>query len=834
MQDILYKMKRKALDMFSEVSPLEQMRDMPPSMSELRRLADRYKLSDLLPYESYDDINGLYWNTETVGILLQAMPTTGLDQSDLNVLSGVFAQGLEPGTTVQFTLIASPDIDPLLNHWKNQRSGSIHAFLTEKRVNYLRQGAWKPLFKDQPQMVRDFKLLVSLEIPKQRHFDTDSPEIKNLVRVRDSLMGVLSSAKIFAEPCHPDELLNIMDVLLNPTDQPRMRAEWNENGKTISAQMVSEETAIWTGRDSLGLTCNGFEIDVRPFSVRQYPKAWAGWSMGNLIGDLFSNLLRIPSPFIYTVTAEMGDPVAMATKAKFKAARATQMTESPLGKFVPAWAERKQEWQFVTKLQEDGHRMVNLHWQGVLFSVPEEADFAEQRFKATFESRGWRMQRDRFIALPAFLSAMPMSAGVSRIKELGDTGRLTTAMSWTAINTAPLVAEWKGTGTPLLMLVGRRGQLQMIDNFDNTKGNYNIACAAASGAGKSFFTQELIMSTLGTGGRCWAIDSGRSYESLCGLVGGDFLEFSTETNICLNPFTRIVNMDETLPVLTQLFNEMATGSGQPLNSLQQSYVQEALTKVWQDYGNQATVTHVASFLQSNQYDGAQIVGRMLFPYTKNGAYARFFEGEANINLDNPFVVLELGELDSKRDLRSVVLMLLMTSITEAMYLSDRKQKKLCIIDEAWKLMSGGNAGEFIEEGYRIARKFGGAFMTVTQGINDYYKSPTAEAALANADWMFLLRQKPEAIKAALKDERLASSEGMASILSSIDTVHGLFSEIAVVGPEGMSIGRLIVDSFSEKLYSTQAAEYQAIKDMQAQGMTLVEAIDKLAQAGGRL
>lgn len=831
---IFYNLKRKAMEMFNEVSPLEQMRDLPPSMQELKRLTERYKLSDLLPYESYDEDTQLYWNAETIGILLIGSPTTGLDPASLNVLGGVFGQGLDVGTTVQFTLVASPDVDPILNHWKNQRSGSIHAFLTEKRVNYLRKGAWKSLFKDQPQMVRDFQLLISLEIPKQRHFTTDSPEIKNLIRTRDALTGVLSSAKIFANPCHPDQLINLLDSLLNPTDQPRMPAKWDGGGKPIRNQIVSEETALWTGRDSLGINCNGFEVDVRGFSVRQYPKAWAGWSMGNLIGDMYSNLLRIPCPFIQSVTAEMGDPVAMGAKAKFKAARATQMVESPLGKFVPAWAERKQEWQFVTKLQEDGHRMIDLHWQGVLFAQPEEADFAEQRFKATFESRGWRMQRDRFIALPALLSALPMSAGPSRIKELKDTGRMTTSMSWTAINTAPLIAEWKGTGTPLLMLTGRRGQLQMIDNFDNTKGNYNIACAAASGAGKSFFTQELIMSTLGTGGRCWAIDTGRSYESLSGLVGGDFLEFTPDTDICLNPFTRIANFEETLPILNQLFNEMATGSGQPLNSLQQTYIQRALTQAWNDYGNQATVTHVAKILEDNEYEGGQIVGRMLYPYTKDGAYARFFEGESNINLDNPFVVLEMGELDAKAELRSVVLMLLMTSITEAMYLSDRKQKKLCIIDEAWRLMSGGNAGSFIEEGYRVARKFGGAFMTVTQGINDYYKSPTAEAALANADWMFLLRQKPEAIKAALKDDRLASTEGMTSFLTSIDTVHGLFSEIAIIGPEGMSVGRLIVDSFSEKLYSTQADEFQAIKDMQAQGMSLVDAINKLAEASGRL
>ena len=36
---------------------------------------------------------------------------------------------------------------------------------------------------------------------------------------------------------------------------------------------------------------------------------------------------------------------------------------------------------------------------------------------------------------------------------------------------------------PLLMLLGRRGQIMHIDPFDNKKGNFNVAVAAGSGNG---------------------------------------------------------------------------------------------------------------------------------------------------------------------------------------------------------------------------------------------------------------------------------------------------------------------------------------------------------------
>lgn len=49
------------------------------------------------------------------------------------------------------------------------------------------------------------------------------------------------------------------------------------------------------------------------------------------------------------------------------------------------------------------------------------------------------------------------------------------------------------------------------------------------------------------------------------------------------------------------------------------------------------------------------------------------------------------------DLRAVVLMLLMRMITNEMYLGDRTQDKVVLIDEAWDLMSEGSSGQFIEK-----------------------------------------------------------------------------------------------------------------------------------------
>ena len=114
---------------------------------------------------------------------------------------------------------------------------------------------------------------------------------------------------------------------------------------------------------------------------------------------------------------------------------------------------------------------------------------------------------------------------------------------------------------------------------------------------------------------------------------------------------------------------------------------------------------------------------MLYPYTKEGMFGRYFEGKSNIDLNNSFVVLELDGLSDKGNLRSVALFILMIQINQVMYLSgNKRQIKQVIIDEAWQLLGKGRAGEFIEKGYRVARKYGGSYMTITQKISDYSNS----------------------------------------------------------------------------------------------------------------
>jgi conjugal transfer ATP-binding protein TraC len=367
----------------------------------------------------------------------------------------------------------------------------------------------------------------------------------------------------------------------------------------------------------------------------------------------------------------------------------------------------------------------------------------------------------------------------------------------------------------------------LLDLFDSP-GNYNAVVAAASGSGKSFLVNELCLSYLAAGGRVWVIDIGRSYQKLCRLLQGDFIEFKPEAPPCLNPFSRVRDLDgeeSDLDLLIPIIGQMASPS-RPLTDLERSFIEKGIRQAYGRFAAATTVTAVAEELRQLGDSRASDLATMLYPYTRKGRYGRFFEGEMSLQSKNPFVVLELEELRGKGDLRSVVLLLLIYYIQTEMYSGERSQKKLVIIDEAWDLLGEGNTAKFIEHGYRRFRKYNGGITTVTQGINDLARTDAGRAALDNSDFLFLLRQKAESLMALKETGRLLMDEALFEYLSTLHTVPGRYSEVYVRTPLGAGIGRLVVDRFTQLVYTTNPVEYARVEEYQRQGLGLVEAIER--------
>ena len=508
---------------------------------------------------------------------------------------------------------------------------------------------------------------------------------------------------------------------------------WNP-WDALAMQLTDPEYRLRVYPHRLLLDSETQQWDVRCFTVSHFPRKSTQWQMTDAIGQLFNDALQIPCPFVISLAIRSMDLEKSSAMAQMKFMNKDSTAKSPLAKFKPGAGKEYEDWRLVRQRLSEGDRLVKVFYQVIFYARPDDAPNSERKLRDLYRANGWKLHKQSYLQLQSWLAMLPMMMTEGLYDDLKLLGRLRTLTAFNAVTIAPLQGEWKGTQRPSLLLPGRRGQIAHWNPFDNIEGNYNVAIAAASGRGKSVLTQEYIVSIVGSGGRVWVIDVGRSYEKTCRLLGGEFIEFKPDNLISINPFTFITQFDESLELLKPLTASMARPSSRASDE-EVAYLEKALKVAWHEKGHEATFTDVANWLSTQSDSVCKNLAHLLYPYTKEGMYGRYFEGACSIHLDNPFVVLELEELKAKKDLQKIMLLVLMYQISQRMYLGNRGQMKSCIIDEAWDLLSGENAGaaQFIETGYRRARRYNANFVTITQSINDYFKNATSIAAYENSD-----------------------------------------------------------------------------------------------------
>jgi conjugal transfer ATP-binding protein TraC len=802
-----------------------------PSDAVIRDFFEQYPLSSLLPYESYDEAHALFINKKSIGFMLEVSPLMGASVETENILASLFTDVIPSHADVQFLLWASPKIGRICDGFEAARRGSGASFewLAKQRTDFLKKGALQSLARNGTFILRDFLPYVVVSIPKKHREAECQPEIDELVALRQDIQSSLKSVNIESRSIPINNFIRLLWDLLNPSSNVYPSDEcWNEL-EPLHTQLTDPETHYAVYSNKVISESEEEHWDIRSFTVRKFPKRHAPGHMTEAIGQLFNTALQIPCPFVISLTVRPADHERSAGRAQLHYLNKDKTARSPLAKFKPTASAECQDWAQVRNRLSEGDRLVKVFYQVVTYALACDANTAERKVRDLYRANGWKLSKERYLQFPSWLSLFPMMMTEGFYQDKKILGRLRTLTAFNAITIAPLQGEWKGSRSANLLLPGRRGQLATWSPFDNQEGNYNVAIAAKSGSGKSVLTQEYIVSLVGSGGRVWIIDVGRSYEKTCRLLGGEFIAFLPEKTLCINPFTFISQFDESLELLKPLTAAMARPHGQATDE-EMTWLEKALKAAWQQEKNQATLTTVATWLSQVGDPLCDTLAHLLYPYTKEGMYGRYFEGECSVNLENRLVVLELEELKAKKDLQKMVLLVLMYQISERMYLGNRLQTKSCVIDEAWDLLDGDNAttAKFIETGYRRARRYNANFVTITQSINDYFKNATAIAAYENSDYKLILAQEGTVIDQLKLSKRLPLDDFTEKLFKSLKKTED-YSECIIKSPSGLSVHRILLDPYSRILYSSKGDEFEAVKALEAQGLSLHEAIAQVAR-----
>lgn len=796
-----------------------------PSLDKLNDYFKHYRIANILPYRSYDPHHKLFFNEESMGFVFECSPLVGCTEEMQREISGLFQYTLPEHSDIQFIIWADPKVQPWFDKWQKPRFDQSELFeaLAQKRIEY-----FQSLIFDSVSTVplRNFRCIIAYT--QKLH---PSPIKQNeLTILRDQLITSLNSLGSTCRIWDADDLISTLDGIINFNQSIDPYAcKWNPYD-SLNEQIACANSSWHINQN--GIFINQDEQVIKAYGVRREPDYWSLHAMGELIGDHFRDAMRLKCPFLLHYGIHIPEQNRIRAKIQGRESWVEHQARSKIGNKVPIIKHQAKELDFIRHQLGRGERFVQTNFSALLFSTPQEISIHEQSLMTLFRSNRWQLQLETYLQLQVLLSCLPMNWGEGFTQELGYNQRLKTTLSTEAANLLPLQGEWKGTHSPGMMLVGRRGQIMTWSPFDNRSGNYNVAVVGRSGSGKSVFMQELMTSILGQGGRVFVLDVGRSFEKTVKLLEGTYLEFTPEATICINPFTTIPqdNLQETesaLAWLKPVLSLMAAPT-QGTTDLENALIEKAIMMSWQDKKEQACIDDIVGHLKNQSDPIAKTLAHKLFPYSSLGMYGRFFNGPSTVNLTTSMVVVELEELKERKDLQAVVVQMVIIQITNQLYLGDRKTPSLLVLDEAWDMLRAKQAGEFIETAARRLRKYGGALVVGTQSINDFYSTPGAQAAFDNSDWLCLLSQKKESIEQLKKTSRIVMDPAMEAMLNSIQTKQGEYAEIMIYGPHGYAVGRLMLDPFSKVLYSTQAQEFSKVQDYLNQGMTMTQAINTIA------
>ncbi len=368
--------------------------------------------------------------------------------------------------------------------------------------------------------------------------------------------------------------------------------------------------------------------------------------------------------------------------------------------------------------------------------------------------------------------------------------------------------------------------LVIFDRFELE--NANTVVFAKSGAGKSYFVKLEAVRSLMLGTEIIIIDPEREYEALCTAVNGSYISFSQDKGNKMNPFELSGVKDEgddelrmKLLALHGFFKILFGG----LNNIEESLLDRALILTYREKGitfDPATQTKkpplledLYKVLKGMAETEAHDLARRMEKYII-GSAAGVFNEESNFEINNPFTVF------SVRDLQEELKPLAMYLMLDFIWTRIRKdiKRRLLIVDEAWYMMQSLDSASFMYSIAKRARKYYLGLTTITQDVADFLNNDMGKAIISNSSLQVLMKQSPSAVEKLQQVFNL--SDGERNYLLNCDRGQGLF----FAGSNHVGI-QILSSQAEHELITSDPRDLERKKKMQ--GMTDTRSLEEMSQ-----
>lgn len=392
----------------------------------------------------------------------------------------------------------------------------------------------------------------------------------------------------------------------------------------------------------------------------------------------------------------------------------------------------------------------------------------------------------------ALQSVMPFLKISPKLEKKAQRNVLTSGAASSYIFTSFELSDDNGV---LLGINRYNNSLCIVDLF-NTKinKNANLNLLGTSGAGKTFTMQLLALRMRMRGIQCYILApiKGHEFRRACNKIGGEFIKIAPGSPHCINVMEIRHTMSPEMELIDEIdYVEMGSMLARKIQQLmtffgllipdmsneEEQMLDEALIRTYADFGithdNDSIYTDMASappkmkqmpilgdlhkHLQENPMTQrlAAIISRFV-----TGS-AQSFNRQTNVDLSNKYIVLDLSELKGK--LLPVGMFIALDYVWDQIK-ADRTKRKAIFIDEIWQLIGASSnrmAAEFCLEIFKVIRGFGGAAISATQDLSDFFgleDGKYGRAIINNSKNKIILNLEPDEARYVQETLKLTRTE----------------------------------------------------------------------------
>lgn len=410
-------------------------------------------------------------------------------------------------------------------------------------------------------------------------------------------------------------------------------------------------------------------------------------------------------------------------------------------------------------IARENKQLVYAHYN-LIVSVPIDEDIQKctNHLENSFGRMGIHISKRAYNQLELFVNSFPgncycMNPDYDRFLTLSDAAACLMYKEHIQHNEdTPLKVYYTDRqGVPVAIdISGKEGKNKITDNS-------NFFILGPSGSGKSFFTNSMVRQLWEQNTDVVLVDTGNSYEGLCDYVNGKYISYTEEHPITMNPFAikrEELNIEK-IGFLKNLIMLIWKGTNGRITKTEDHLIEDVITEYYDAHFRTGKVKdlsfntfyeystmRIPQIVKDNNLEGIDLAtyNYLLKDFYKGGNHELTLNENLDTALfDETFIVFEIDSIKDDPLLFPLVTLIIMDVFIQKMRI--KKNRKVLVIEEAWKAIASPMMAEYIKYLYKTARKFWASVGVVTQEIQDIVGSPIVkEAIINNSDVIMLLDQ----------------------------------------------------------------------------------------------